>query len=134
MVCVENRRIQSERLRIGPGTKPSEPGVAEPSSSDSMMLPSPTISLLSNFDTAELGEVLQLAANAVTTLADRLNALSLRVALISAVKEKSCSENCLEHCVTKLVLLVDSAAKQMRLIQKLLPVLQASALQSQPKK
>ncbi len=131
---MENRRIQSEPLGIAPGPKPSEPGVTEPGSGDPITLPARAISSLSNSDTAELEEVVQLAANAVTTLADRLNALSLRVALISAFKEKSCSENCLEHCVPKLVLLVDSAAKQMRLIQKLLPVLQASALQSKPGK
>ncbi len=83
----------------------------------------------SEVDAATFEDVVAIAAEAVTTLADRLNALVLRVALMSAINDASPSVSDSELYLSKLYALVDGAAKQMRLIQKLLPVLQASALQ-----
>ena len=80
-------------------------------------------------DDTTFEEAMAIAAEAVTTLADRLNALALRVALISSIDDSSRSVTNSELYLAKLYSLVDAAAKQMRLIQKLLPVLQASALQ-----
>ena len=88
-------------------------------------------------DAATFEEVMAIAAEAVTTLADRLNALALRVALMGTVNDASSNDasssaSSREPYLPKLYALVDAAAKQMRLIQKLLPVLQASALQKPP--
>jgi hypothetical protein len=77
------------------------------------------------FDGAEtFADAVRQASDAVTTLADRLNALALRIALLGAAAG---AENDLESCLVRLYSLVDSAGSQIRLIQNLLPVLQAGA-------
>lgn len=83
----------------------------------------------SEAEAATFENVVAIAAEAVTTLADRLNALALRVALMGTISDNSRTVGSSESSLPKLYMLVDAAAKQMRLIQKLLPVLQASALQ-----
>ena len=76
-------------------------------------------------------EIVHSASDAITALADRLNALALRVALIGAVDLSEAPDIAIEASLHKLYSLVDSAADQMRRIQKILPVLQASALKTE---
>jgi hypothetical protein len=64
------------------------------------------------------------ASDAVTTLADRLNALALRIALLGSAA--GAENDDLESYLVRLYSLVDSAGSQMRLIQNLLPVLQGA--------
>ncbi len=102
---------------------------------ESEMLPSDT----SDETQVEIGaenfsDALRMTSEAVTMLADRLNAVALRVALIGSAKSEPTPSGRIEMYLHRLSSLVDSAAAQMRFIQKLLRVMQinAPAQESQP--
>jgi len=82
-------------------------------------------------DSAALAEVVHAASEAVTTLADRLNALALRTALLGGVADSFGAEANVEAYLNRLSALVDSAGDQMRRIQKVLQVLETATLQTQ---
>jgi len=69
------------------------------------------------------------ASEAVTTLADRLNAVMLRSALLDAARNEPGVAN-LESYMSRLAVLIDSTAEQMRLIQRLLAAIEAATRQS----
>jgi hypothetical protein len=77
-------------------------------------------------DNAALAEVVHAASEAVTTLADRLNALALRTALLGGVADSFGAEANVEGYLTRLSSLVTSAGDQMRRIQKVLRVLEST--------
>ena len=83
-------------------------------------------------DSASLTEVVQAASEAVTTLADRLNALALRAALLGGVADSFGAESNVEGYLNRLCALVESAGDQMRRIQKVLQVLETATLQTPP--
>ncbi len=82
-------------------------------------------------DSAALAELVHAASEAVTTLADRLNALALRTALLGGVADSFGAEANVEAYLNRLSALVDSAGDQMRRIQKVLQVLETATLQTQ---
>jgi hypothetical protein len=77
-------------------------------------------------DNAALAEVVHAASEAVTTLADRLNALALRTALLGGVADSFGAEAEVEGYLMRLSSLVASAGDQMRRIQKVLQVLETT--------
>ena len=84
-------------------------------------------------DSAALAEVVHAASEAVTTLADRLNALALRTALLGGVADSFGAGANVEAYLNRLSTLVDSAGDQMRRIQKVLQVLETATLQTEPR-
>jgi hypothetical protein len=73
--------------------------------------------------------VLHDASDAVDALADRLNAVVLRAGLLDKARGENGSAN-IDAYLARLGALVDSAAEQMRLIQKLLAVIETTTLQT----
>jgi hypothetical protein len=82
-------------------------------------------------DIAAMAPVVHSAADAVTVLVDRLNSLALRVALVGGVADSLGSQPDLEAYLNRLSMLVDSAGQQLRLVQKLLQVLEARTSQEE---
>ena len=82
-------------------------------------------------DNAALAEVVHAASEAVTTLADRLNALALRTALLGGVADSFGAEANVEGYLKRLSSLVASAGDQMRRIQKVLQVLETTTQQTE---
>lgn len=82
-------------------------------------------------DLAAMAPVVHSAADAVTILVDRLNSLALRVALVGGVADSLGSQPDLEAYLNRLSTLVDSAGQQLRLVQKLLQVLEARTSQEE---
>lgn len=82
-------------------------------------------------DNAALAEVVHAASEAVTALADRLNALALRTALLGEVAHSFGAEANVEDYLNRLSALVDSAGDQMRRIQKILHVLETTTFQTE---
>src|SRR5689334_13115086 len=72
-----------------------------------------------------LGENIHTLSEAVTALADRLNALALRVALMGGTNDHSPNES--EAYLNRLSLLVGAAGDQMRHIQELLQLVENTA-------
>jgi len=71
------------------------------------------------------------ALEAVTTLADRLNALALRVALMGGITDGVSSEVAVEAYLNRLSSLVMLSGEQMRKVQKLLQALEAGTCQAE---
>lgn len=69
-------------------------------------------------------DAIRVTSEAVTSLADRLNAVGLRIALIGNARSEPSSSANIESYLSRLSSLVDSAAAQMRFIQRLLDVIQ----------
>jgi hypothetical protein len=84
-------------------------------------------------DAAALAEVVHSASEAVTTLADRLNALALRVALMGGVSDLFGRQVEVDVYLNRLSSLVTSAGDQMRRVQKLLYSLEASTFSADSK-
>jgi hypothetical protein len=85
-------------------------------------------------DTVALAEVVHSASEAVTTLADRLNALALRVALMGGVADLFGRQVEVEAYLNRLSSLVTSAGDQMLRVQKLLYSLEASTFPADSKR
>jgi hypothetical protein len=102
-----------------------------------MRVPSKESQVCASWDSSEavaLAEGVRLASEAVTMLADRLNALALRVALIGGVPELFETHTKVEAYLYRLSSLVNSAGEQMSRIQKLLHALEAGTLQADSKR
>lgn len=70
-------------------------------------------------------DALRITSEAVTLLADRLNAVGLRIALIGNIRSEPAASANIESYLHRLSSLVDAAAAQMRFIQKLLDMIQS---------
>ncbi len=79
-------------------------------------------------DNAALAEVVHAASEAVTILADRLNALAAGIALLGGVADSFGAEANVEAYLNRLSALVASAGDQMRRIQKVLQLLSKRAM------
>ncbi len=102
--------------------KELEPGTLSPNTADETQ---------GEIGAGSFSDALQMTSEAVTMLADRLNAVALRVALIGSAKSEAAASGNMETYLHRLSSLVDSAAAQMRFIQKLLRVIQISAPDSE---
>jgi hypothetical protein len=85
-------------------------------------------------DSASLAEVVCAASEAVTTLADRLNALALRTALLGGAADRLGAEANLQSYLHRLSSLVDLAGEQMGRIQNVLHILEATTCQTRSRK
>jgi hypothetical protein len=82
-------------------------------------------------DNATLPEVVHAASEAVKALADRLNALALRTALLREVADSFGAEANVDGYLNRLYSLVDSAGNQMRRIQQILHVVETKTGQTE---
>lgn len=85
---------------------------------------------ITKLDPRNFAATIHRASEAVETLADRLNAVVLRAALLDAARSDRARAAALDSYLARLAALIDSTAQQMRLIQKLLAVIEADASRS----
>lgn len=107
--------MRSDRKELEPGTLPRDTG-------DETQV---------EIGAESFSDALQMTSEAVTMLADRFNAVALRIALIGSAKSETAAGGNMETYLHRLSSLVDSAAAQMRFIQKLLRVIQTRAPNSE---
>jgi hypothetical protein len=82
-------------------------------------------------DSAALAQVVHAASDAVAALADRLNALALRAALLGGIADSLGTDAHIDSYLNRLTSLVGAAGDQMRRIQTVLHVLEASTLDAE---
>jgi hypothetical protein len=85
-------------------------------------------------DSAALAKVVHAASDAVAALADRLNALALRAALLGGIANSFGTDANIESYLNRLTSLVGAAGEQMRRIQTVLHVLETNTLEAESKR